>query len=383
MGNFNSLEIWYRGWGFIGKVDSPLSENVEWGNFKIKDIFEIQSYKKRFDANKVDILQSGRYPYVVRMGANNGQKGYINEEEKFLNEGNTISFGQDTATMFYQEIPYFTGDKIKILKSKDNCFNKYNAQYFITCMAKAFSSFSWGNNSFSIEIIGNQEILLPTKDHKVDFNFIEKSTAKIEAEHLAKVEKYLIRNSMYDTKLKDDEKRALDTFQDQKLCKFKLKDLFNNIVQGRRLKKEDQISGTLPFVMAGITNTGVVNYIGNDVNFFPRNSITVDIFGNVFYRNFKYGLGDDTGAYWNTDIEQDRKAMLYLSTAMQSFLNGKFDYGNKLRSSKSLNFEIILPVDIDSRPDYKFMESYISAIEKLTLKRLISYLDDKKSRLVK
>ena len=63
-------------------------------------------------------------------------------------------------------------------------------------------------------------------------------------------------------------------------------------------------------------------------------------------------------------------------------LANKFDYGNKLRSSQSLNFEITLPVGLDSRPDYKFMENYISAIEKLTIKRLISYLDDKKSRLV-
>ena len=54
----------------------------------------------RFDANKVDVLKSGKFPYVVRMGSNNGQKGFIYEDETYLNEGNTISFGQDTATMF-------------------------------------------------------------------------------------------------------------------------------------------------------------------------------------------------------------------------------------------------------------------------------------------
>lgn len=60
------------------------------------------------------LLEHGKYPYVVRMGSNNGQKGYIDEDEKYLNPGNTISFGQDTATMYYQETPYFTGDKIKM-----------------------------------------------------------------------------------------------------------------------------------------------------------------------------------------------------------------------------------------------------------------------------
>lgn len=62
------------------------------------------SYKKRFDANKVNLLEQGGFPYIVRMGSNNGQKGFINGEEKYLNEGNTISFGQDTATMYYQAL---------------------------------------------------------------------------------------------------------------------------------------------------------------------------------------------------------------------------------------------------------------------------------------
>ena len=94
---------------------------VKWGEFKIGDLFEVMSYKKRFDANKVNLVNVGGHPYIVRQSGNNGQKGYINEDELFLNEGNTISFGQDTATMFYQEFPYFTGDKIKILKPKTIC----------------------------------------------------------------------------------------------------------------------------------------------------------------------------------------------------------------------------------------------------------------------
>lgn len=75
---------------------------VKWKKFKIGDLFEVNSYKKRFDANKVNILEEG-HPYVVRTALNNGIRGYLKEDEEFLNEGNTISFGQDTATMFYQE----------------------------------------------------------------------------------------------------------------------------------------------------------------------------------------------------------------------------------------------------------------------------------------
>ena len=58
---------------------------------------------------------------------------------------------------------------------------------------------------------------------------------------------------------------------------FKYKEVFNRIEQGRRLKKDDQIDGTIPFVMSGTTNAGVVNYISNPVASFPKNAITIDI----------------------------------------------------------------------------------------------------------
>jgi len=144
----------------------------EWGEFKIWELFEINSYKKRFDANKVEIGEVWN-PYVVRTALNNGIRGYINEDEEFLNEWNTISFGQDTATMFYQEKPYFTGDKIKIVKSKSDKFNKLNAQFFITTMYKSFSSFSWGSSSFNVKIIENQNISLPTQNTQPNYDFME------------------------------------------------------------------------------------------------------------------------------------------------------------------------------------------------------------------
>jgi hypothetical protein len=147
-------------------------ESVGWGEFIIEELFEVTSSKKRFDANKVTVLENGRFPYVARTGLNNGIRGYISENEDYLNDENTIAFGQDTATMFYQEKPYFTGDKIKILRSKHAQFNKQNAQFFISAMSKAFSSFSWGASSFNVKIIEDQKIHLPVKNGKPDFGFM-------------------------------------------------------------------------------------------------------------------------------------------------------------------------------------------------------------------
>jgi hypothetical protein len=145
---------------------------LQFKEFKIGELFDIHSYKKRFDANKVVVSEIGK-PYVARTSINNGIRGYINEDEQFLNEGNTISFGQDTATIFFQEKPYFTGDKIKIVKSKDNRFNKLNALFFISTMIKTFTSFSWGGSSFNVKIIENQPIKLPTQNQQPNYAIME------------------------------------------------------------------------------------------------------------------------------------------------------------------------------------------------------------------
>lgn len=154
---------------------------------------------------------------------------------------------------------------------------------------------------------------------------------------------------------------------------FTFKSIFNKIVQGRRLKKDDQISGNIPFVMAGITNAGVVNYVSNPVASFPKNSITIDIFGNTFYRDYNFGAGDDTGVYWNDEKEYSKTTMLFFAISMANSLIRKFDFGNKLRSSQSLNFKIQLPTK-KGEIDFKFIDNFISELETESIKKLDTYL---------
>ncbi|MBR5552105.1 MAG: restriction endonuclease subunit S [Muribaculaceae bacterium] len=154
---------------------------------------------------------------------------------------------------------------------------------------------------------------------------------------------------------------------------YEYQQIFNRIEQGRRLKKDDQLPGNIPFVMAGITNTGVINYISNPVASFPKNSITVDIFGNTFYRNYDFGAGDDTGVYWNDNVEYSKDAMLFFAVSMQKSLEGKFSYGKKLRSSQSLNFKMMLPVK-NNKIDFDFISSFIAELEAERIKELEAYL---------
>lgn len=359
-------------------------QQVKWAEYELQELFEVKTSKKRFDANKIKIEDIG-YPYVVRTATNNGIKGYLNEDEMYLNEGNTISFGQDTATMFYQEKPYFTGDKIKILKPKYASLNKRNAQFFIPIMARAFSSFSWGSSSFSEEIIKSQKIFLPIKPNtnldklaQIDFDFMENFISQLEAFRLSQLEAYLLVTGLKNYTLTTAEQQALADFENGKVGweGYRFADIFNKIQQGRRLKKDDQVTGDIPFVMAGITNTGVVNYISNPVASFPKNSITIDIFGNAFYRSYDFGAGDDTGVYWNDKKELSKEMMLFLTKSAEKALAGKFSYGKKLRSSQSLNFKMQLPTS-NQQPDYSFMQTLISAVQKPVIKDVVLYADRK------
>lgn len=144
--------------------------DITWSEYRIDDVFNINTPKRKFDANKITF--GGNYPYVARGDKNNGIRGYITEDIKYLNGSNTISFGQDTATMFYQENAYFTGDKIKVFSLKNGTLNKLNGQFLISTMKKSFSLFSWGSSSFSEENLKQSKIQLPTKNNQIDFEYM-------------------------------------------------------------------------------------------------------------------------------------------------------------------------------------------------------------------
>ena len=64
------------------------------------------------------------------------------------------------------------------------------------------------------------------------------------------------------------------------------------------------------------------------------------------------------------------------NTYIAKLLQRKFDFGKKLRSSQSLNFTMKLPTK-NGEPDFKVMETFISAIHKLIIKDVVLYTDSK------
>lgn len=348
---------------------------MEWGKYRLGDLFEVKSYKKRFDSNKVDVLEHGEYPYVVRQSTNNGQKGYINADVKYLNEGNTISFGQDTATVFYQEKDYFTGDKIKILKPQLGRFGKSNAQFFLVSMRLAFQKFSWGSSRFNIETIKNQILKLPVKNGSIDFDFMETFIAELETQRIAELEAYLTAAGLKNCELTKEEEEALEKFKNVEWKEYNLKALYGASTRGKRLKSSDRIAGNLPFVTAGEANEGISDFIGNRVHVFRKNTTTIDMFGSAKYRNYDYG-GDDHVAVVHTENIPKMAAIFVTTTIHKAAHSGKFDYSRNFYAKDADALNIVLP-QMNCAIDYSFMQTFISAIQKLVIKEVVAYSDRK------
>lgn len=349
--------------------------SVKWGEFKLGELFDVLSYKKRFDANKVSLVKNGGHPYIVRQSIDNGKKGNIDESVLFLNHGNTISFGQDTATMFYQEVPYFTGDKIKILKPKYVEFGKKNAQFFLASMRKTFSSFAWGSSRFNVETLKEQLIMLPINNGKIDFDFMESFIAKLEAERVAELSAYLTVSGLDNYELSSEEENALKNYKSLKWDAYNLEKLFGKSTRGKRLKGDDRIAGTLPFVTAGEASEGISAYISNNVEVFEKNTTTIDMFGSAKYRNYQYGADDHVAVVHTESVPM--KASIFLTSAIHKAAHtGKFDYGHNFYAKDADALDIMLPTK-DGEPDFDSMATLISAVQKLVIKDIVIYADRK------
>lgn len=348
-------------------------KNVKWGEFILEEIFD--SSNGNFDIQKEHI--NGKGNYVITAGfTNNGILGKTDVEAKIF-ENKTITIDMFGAVFFRQfKYKMVTHARVFSLKTK---FKITDNQGLFLANSLHFLNKKFGyENMCSWSKIKSDKIQLPTKNGKIDFEFMDNFIQELETERIKNVEQYLVQTGLKDYKLTIDEENVLNDFTkgNVKFGDFTYKNIFNNIIQGRRLKKDDQKSGNIPFVMAGITNTGVVNYISNPIASFPKNSITIDIFGNTFYRNYDFGAGDDTGVYFNEEKEYSKESMLFFTTSMKKSISGKFDFGNKLRSSQSLNFNMKLPLK-DKKPDFVIMETFISAIQKLVIKDVVLYVNKK------
>ena len=113
--------------------------------------------------------------------------------------------------MFYQDKPYFTGNKVKILIPKFENFNKIKALFIVSIYQKALAHLTWGIGS-TTESIQEIKIPLPTIDSKIAFDFMESYIKELEAQRIQELEAYLEVTGLNDYELNAQEREALAIF---------------------------------------------------------------------------------------------------------------------------------------------------------------------------
>ena len=366
-------------------MNASLSEKlsaVKWGEFRLGDLFTkrtikgVPKNKENLTPNRNGFHMFGqniKYQYPQRILLDKKYLQSVDYQHPIL--GYTSSVGE---IGIIKEPFYRSGDNgaFQGLFSKEHQFTLKELYFVLPILQKEFDKF--GYDTSMANTINLQFSLPITSPGKIDFDFMESFIAVLEAERVAELSAYLAVSGLDNYELTEKEIATIEKIKNKEVHfkEFEFIEIFNNIKQGRRLKKEDQLTGNVPFVMSGTTNSGIVGYISNPVAFFRKNSITIDIFGNCFYRNYDFGAGDDTGVYWSTDHTYSKATMLFFTTAMERSLHGKYSYGKKLRSSQSLHFKMQIPAK-DGKPDYTTMETLISAVQKLVIKEVVLYANQK------
>jgi len=223
----------------------------------------------------------------------------------------------------------------------------------------------------------NSEVRLPTKNWKIDFNFMENFIEELEKEKIEKLNNYLEVTWLKDYILTSEEEKVLSDFEGGKFewGEFNLEKLFWKSTRWRRLKSDDRITWNLPFVTAGETDEGISAFIWNEINIFSKNTTTIDMFGSAKYRNYKY-WGDDHIAVVHTEKLPKLTSIFTTTTIHKSSHNWQFNYGRNFYAKDADLLNIQLPIK-NGEPDYGIMEILISAVQKIVVRDLVGYVDGK------
>ena len=353
--------------------------NTKWGKYKLKDLFEIQGTRS-LDRNKVKFVDDG-INFVGRSFENNGIQGKIPKQSFEPNKPYTI-----TATVVgkkyvkYQTAPYYCSQNINKLTPK-SIFTKWNekiANFMVTNIQKFVSMYDGQWGGYKLDDLKNNEVSLPIKGNNIDFDFIEDFVDKIEEHYQQELRNYLKITGLDNYQLTNEDRKVLaykPKFVDFRL--ISIFDVFNtkSILKSQVAKLPE---GTTPYLTASSQNNAVEGYIscpkewiddGNCV-FIGGKTMVVTYQAEDFCSNDSHNLA----LHLKEKKYRNSLVQLYLVGAVSKALSKKYTWGSSISKSKIHDDIISLPViDQSQKIDFDYMEKYIRAIQKMTIKAVVEY----------
>ncbi len=339
----------------------------QWKEFRfgdlISDIYKAKAINKDDLTVATDNINAIRY--ITRTGENNGCELLADIRDidtKIIEKGNAITIGDTTATCFYQEENFITGDHMVVIRA-DSWLNPYTALYIVAILTNEQYKYSYGR-AYLMDRIKDTIIKLPVDDKdNPDWLFMEKYIKSLHHKPLT---------------TKNSKGQAPD-LNIKEWKRFYLGRIFN-IKKGKRLTSADQEDGPNIYIGAIDSNNGVANYIkqnpihkGNTISLSYNGSV-----GEAFYQPEPYWATDDVNAlYPNFDGFNQYIGLFMAATIRQE--KYRFSYGRKWTLENMKITDICLPIKrnednspvIDTSkkysdegyiPDWEFMENYIKSL---------------------
>ena len=364
----------------IGKVNTPLNEkleNVEWGKFSYNVLFKLCAVKNML--TKFSLDDDGKVPVYSSESTNNGIIGYTKNEPEFIvNKENPIYiiFGDHTRSFNIATDSFCVTDNVKVLSVKEVCSIKV-LLCIISSWKKCIPNIGYSRHW---SLAKNIQFNLPiSKNGKIDFEFMENFIADLETERIKKLEDYLIANGFDNYTLTAKEKQILKDFKNQKFREFNVIDIFE-IENTKNILSRDIIenSGKTPYLCASTENNAISSYISYNEKYLDKGNC-VFIGGKTFVvtyqeKDFYSNDSHNLALYFKNNITKLNQ--LFLVTCINKSLGHKYSWGNSISKAKIQSDKVSLPIK-ENQPNYELMETLISAIQKLVIKDVVLYVNNK------
>ena len=345
------------------------------------ELFEIKG-NPQLNKDSFTFSENGKYPYFTRTVFINGIAGYVdylNEENKIA--GNCLAVGMIGMQFFYMENDFYAGQFTKRAIPKSFLLTQRIAHYFITLLNK--NQLVYQNvlvRDFE-QVFNNTKIQLPIKHGEIDFTIMEEFIAELEAQRIAELEAYLSAAGLKNFELTLEEEQVLSNFAMMEFESFKVVDVFQVKNSGNILSRDIvENSGQTPYLCASSENNAVSSYIsfnealidkGNCV-FIGGKTFVVSYQEKDFYSNDSHNLI----LYLRNENQRNKLNHLFLATCVDKGLGHKYSWGNSISNKKIQTDVFMLPTQ-NHEPNFAFMQTFISAVQKLVIKDVVHYADKK------
>ena len=364
---------------------------VEWGEYELGSIFEINPTKYYHLSNEEILSINGTVPLVSNQSIDNGVMGF--STLKALNKGNTITCSDTTIgaeTMFYQGEDFIGYSHIQHLVPKFEPFN-WNIAAFIISSCKIATSnqkYDYGHK-FNRDKMKNTKIQLPTKNNEIDFDFMESFIAELEVQRIAELSAYLKVSGFDNYELSAQELTALENLKTISWGEYRIGNLFDKIktkklpYKAKELPTSPTGENVLPCLTSSFQNQGLNYYAPKDGATVLKNVITIpqnsDVYRAYYQSNEFTVLSDAYAMDWiYDDSKLTRNQYLFMVMCINKVTDLPiYSYKNKLGGWNVVKDKYILLPKTNGKIDLDFMNDFISAIIKLTIKDVVIYADKK------